>query len=239
MKCCSFQRKDFERHYTNMSSRFYAIGGLDDSNLKQAFLNSLPDPLGNETSKLLATKNLFVTSASLGEVYQNALLALEKFCNTSKFLKQVEKMGKKIGNACLNPSLKIKCKDEKQCNCKSSKKSHFCKHLDREKQLPKNKWKFLKKKKFQGKTSDRCYICKKKGHFPTTILTKPVVLTSSNKFANLQILTFRMWSLSSLLKIPTPQIPYLPSPTPPLMKTRPPTATTALVPIPQTSSMLT
>lgn len=52
-----------------MSSKFNAIGGLDDSNLKQAFLNSLPESLGNETSKILATKNLSVATTSLGEVY--------------------------------------------------------------------------------------------------------------------------------------------------------------------------
>ncbi|KAL6001553.1 hypothetical protein ACLOJK_007291, partial [Asimina triloba] len=27
--------KDLERHYANMSSRYYLLGGLDDTNLKQ------------------------------------------------------------------------------------------------------------------------------------------------------------------------------------------------------------
>ncbi|KAL6000791.1 hypothetical protein ACLOJK_006517, partial [Asimina triloba] len=35
MKCCSFSRKDLEKHYANMSSRYYLLGGLDDTNLKQ------------------------------------------------------------------------------------------------------------------------------------------------------------------------------------------------------------
>lgn len=50
MNCCSFRRKDLEAHYDRMSQRFYLLDGIDDVNLKQAFLNSLPVPLGSETS---------------------------------------------------------------------------------------------------------------------------------------------------------------------------------------------
>jgi len=113
MKCCSFQKSDLEKHYAGMSSRFYAISGIDDANLKQAYLNSMPEPLGNETAKMLATKNLTVATASLGEIYQNSLLALEKFCNTSKFLKQLDTLGKRLGIAC-NNHLSIKCKEKKK-----------------------------------------------------------------------------------------------------------------------------
>lgn len=96
MKCCSFQKKDLEKHYSNMSSRFYAINGIDDTNLKQAYLNSLPDPLGNETAKLLTTKNLSVATASLGELYQNALLALEKFYNNPNFSNRLKPWARKL-----------------------------------------------------------------------------------------------------------------------------------------------
>ncbi|XP_024014520.1 uncharacterized protein LOC112088468 [Eutrema salsugineum] len=50
MRCCSFKRKDLEKHYERMSKRFYVLNGIDDVNLKQAYLNSLPEPLRNETS---------------------------------------------------------------------------------------------------------------------------------------------------------------------------------------------
>lgn len=163
MKCCSFKRKDLERHYSNMSSRFYVINGLDDPNFKQAFLNSLPEPLGNERAKILATKNLSITTASLGEIYQNSLLALEKFCNTSKFLKQIESMGKKIGSACRENNFSIKCKED-HYDCKTSKKAHYQK-IPSSEANPSKRWKFLKKKKFLGKTTDHYFICKKKGHF--------------------------------------------------------------------------
>lgn len=73
-------------------------------------------------------------------------------------------MGKRIGSACKDTTLSIKCKDEKHCDCKMSKKTHFRKHSVAEK--PHHpRWQFLKKKKFRGKTSDCCYICKKKGQF--------------------------------------------------------------------------
>lgn len=124
----------------------------------------MPEPLGNETTKMLSTKNLTVSSASFGELYQNSLLALEKFCNTSKFLKQVDTLGKRLGAACASP-FPIKCTDDKLCDCTLKKKTHFKKYFP--KSLPKSspKWQFLKKKKFKGKTTDRCYIYKRKGHF--------------------------------------------------------------------------
>lgn len=34
MKCCSFQKSDLKKYYAGMSSRFYAINGIDDANLK-------------------------------------------------------------------------------------------------------------------------------------------------------------------------------------------------------------
>lgn len=73
-------------------------------------------------------------------------------------------MGRKIGSACKDNSLSIRCKDEKQCDCKTSKKSYFYKHPSSEK-AKSLRWQFIKKKKFRGKTTDRCFIYKKKGHF--------------------------------------------------------------------------
>lgn len=53
MKCCSFLRKDLERHYDRMPKRFYCINVIDDVNLKQAFLNSFQEPLGAEAQKIM------------------------------------------------------------------------------------------------------------------------------------------------------------------------------------------
>ncbi|GJZ16361.1 hypothetical protein Tco_0552038 [Tanacetum coccineum] len=53
MKCCSFQKKDLEKHYDRMSQRFYCLNGVDDVNLEQVFLNSFPESLGNEAYRAL------------------------------------------------------------------------------------------------------------------------------------------------------------------------------------------
>ncbi|VVB04430.1 unnamed protein product [Arabis nemorensis] len=84
---CSYKRKDLERHYERMSTRFYALNGVDDVSLKQAYLNSLPEPLGNETSRVLSLNNMALNQVSLGEIYQMSLAALKKLCNHQKFFK--------------------------------------------------------------------------------------------------------------------------------------------------------
>ena len=53
MKCCSFERKDLERHFDRMSRQFYTIDEVDDVNIKQTFLNSLPESLGDETLRIM------------------------------------------------------------------------------------------------------------------------------------------------------------------------------------------
>ncbi|VVA99252.1 unnamed protein product [Arabis nemorensis] len=87
-----------------MTKRFYALNGIDDVNLKQAYLNSLPEPLGNETSRVLSLKNMALNQASLGEIYQMSLAALEKLCNHQKFFKQLQEQGKLLRKACDRPS---------------------------------------------------------------------------------------------------------------------------------------
>ncbi|XVF80694.1 hypothetical protein PTKIN_Ptkin15bG0095800 [Pterospermum kingtungense] len=45
LKCCSLHPKDLARHYKKFSELFYLLDGFDDINMKQAFLNSVPDDL--------------------------------------------------------------------------------------------------------------------------------------------------------------------------------------------------
>ncbi|KAJ9562153.1 hypothetical protein OSB04_007313 [Centaurea solstitialis] len=64
----------------------------------------------------------------------------------------------------------IKCKDNSSCECSRKKKSHFKKSHSSKKvfarrNLRKKKWKFIRKKSHKGRTTDRCFICNKKGHF--------------------------------------------------------------------------
>ncbi|GJZ17715.1 hypothetical protein Tco_0553838 [Tanacetum coccineum] len=70
MKCCSFQKKDLEKHYDRMSQRFYCLNGVYDVNLKQVFLNSFPESLGNEAYRALEARNVTIAQTTLGELYQ-------------------------------------------------------------------------------------------------------------------------------------------------------------------------
>ena len=171
MKVCSYRRADLDKHYINMSRRFYMINGIDDVNLKKTYLNSLPDPLGDEAEKLIAARNQHLSDLSLGQIHHISLLAIEKLCNNHKFLQNVEKLGKELGTACNKPYLQIKCQDKHRCDCRSKKKSRSYKVKDLPRKLRHKRakgfrrWKFLKKKGTRRLTTDRCYLCGKKGHF--------------------------------------------------------------------------
>ena len=49
LKCCSLLPKDLDKHYQQFCKHFYILGGIDDVNLKQAFLNSVLPELTNQT----------------------------------------------------------------------------------------------------------------------------------------------------------------------------------------------
>ncbi|KAL2541644.1 putative zinc finger protein [Abeliophyllum distichum] len=46
LKYCSYNPKDLKKHFENAIRRFYLIGGMDDPNIKHAYLESIPQPLG-------------------------------------------------------------------------------------------------------------------------------------------------------------------------------------------------
>ena len=52
-----------------MLKQFYSINGIDDVNIKRTFLNSLPDPLGDETLRMMNLQRITLQQASLGEIY--------------------------------------------------------------------------------------------------------------------------------------------------------------------------
>ncbi|GJR07943.1 putative zinc finger, CCHC-type containing protein [Tanacetum coccineum] len=89
MKCCSFQKKDLEKHYDRI----------------------------NEAYRALEARNVTISQTTLGELYQLILNALEKLCNQKKFLAEFERTGKCLGTACDDKYLQIKCKDKSSCDC--------------------------------------------------------------------------------------------------------------------------
>ena len=78
MECCSFERRDLERHFDRMFRRFYTINGMNDVNIKRTFLNSLSEPLGDGTLRMMNIQIITLNQASLGETYQHMHIALEK-----------------------------------------------------------------------------------------------------------------------------------------------------------------
>ena len=183
MKCYSFEMRDLERHFDRMSRRFYTIDGMDDVNIKRTFLNSLSEPLGDETLRMMNIQRITLNQASLGEIYQHMLIALEKLCNQRKFLSKMEKIHNKLKDSCKRKDLQIKF-HEKGCNGSIKKRTHFRKYSFKKKHyaepkkmfFKKNKWRFLikkkKKKQFRRKTSKVCFVCRKPGHFAKTCLKR-------------------------------------------------------------------
>ena len=78
---------------------------MDDVNAKHTFLNSLPKPLGDETFLLMNLQKITLQQASLGEIYQHVLIALEKLCNQRKFLSEIDKVHSKLKDNCRRKDL--------------------------------------------------------------------------------------------------------------------------------------
>ncbi|GMN57096.1 hypothetical protein TIFTF001_026194 [Ficus carica] len=109
IKCCSIHKKDLEVHFQKMSRRFYLIGGLNDPNLKQAFLSLIPDPLGEETFRLLFTANKKIAETTFGELCQLIMKVIDKMCSQNKFLQEHIKQTNNIDKVCTNKELYTKC----------------------------------------------------------------------------------------------------------------------------------
>ena len=78
---------------------------MDDVNSKRTFLNSLPEPLGDETLRMMNLQKITLQQASLGEIYQHVLIALEKLCNQRKFLSEIDKIHSKLKDNCKRKDL--------------------------------------------------------------------------------------------------------------------------------------
>ena len=116
MQCCSFERRDLEKNFDRMSKRYYSFNDMDDVNAKHTFLNSLPEPLGDETLHMMNLQKITLQQASLREIYQHVLISLEKLCNQRKFLLEIDKIHSKLKYNCKRKDLQIKCYD-KNCAC--------------------------------------------------------------------------------------------------------------------------
>ena len=121
---------------------------------------------------MINLQKITLQQASLGEIYQHVLIALEKLYNQRKFLSKIDKVHSKLKDSCKRKDLQIKCY-EKNCDCPTKRRDHFKKYSlkrrhhtrPRKKFFRKKKWKFIRRKQFKGKTSKVCFMCRRLGHF--------------------------------------------------------------------------
>ncbi|MED6154190.1 hypothetical protein PIB30_109820, partial [Stylosanthes scabra] len=112
-----------------------------------------------------------VPTTSIGEIYQIALAALDKLCETQNMFKQLQKRSQKLKGACNKSYLQIKCKDRDSCDCSNKKKHHFRKssqlfqpksNFPRQK---KGRRRYFKRRSFRSKKTNKCFLCSQTGHF--------------------------------------------------------------------------
>ncbi|KAG8492316.1 hypothetical protein CXB51_009828 [Gossypium anomalum] len=164
-KCCSYTRKDLEKHFKVMTKLFCALGL--NPNLKPVILSSLPNTIQVAVNQALQTQNKEILQITVGELQQEVFVALEDICNRRMIFRDYLHSDKKIDKACNDSHLKYKCpKDDHLCDFRTRKKKHFKKHsfYSRKRKKIKPRWRYLRKKRKTTK-SDHCYICNQKGHF--------------------------------------------------------------------------
>ncbi|KAH9686106.1 hypothetical protein KPL70_014233 [Citrus sinensis] len=167
MKCCSLKRHLLDAHYKRMSILFYKLNGFNEP--------SLPSELQPDLQRKLTATNLSIADISLGKIFQMAMLSLDKICEQKEFFKDLVEDKKPFSKACKKPYLRIECKDEKKCACPTTKKKHFRKHFHI-KSSSRKPFRYFKKKdvsQYRKKKSNRCFICKKRGHFARNCPHKP------------------------------------------------------------------
>ncbi|KAL5835062.1 hypothetical protein ACOSQ4_014559 [Xanthoceras sorbifolium] len=65
MKCCSLKQKDLNFHFKKMSHKYYMLKGLNDENLRQVYINTLPDELQAEIHRHMASTRRDLRKTSL------------------------------------------------------------------------------------------------------------------------------------------------------------------------------
>ncbi|KAH9792703.1 hypothetical protein KPL71_004235 [Citrus sinensis] len=167
LKFCSLKRHLLESHYKRMSILFYKLNGFNEPSLKHVFIGSLPSELQPDLQRQLTATNLSIADISLGKIFQTTMLCLDKICEQKEFFKDLMADKKPFSEACKKPYLQIECKDENKYFCPTKKKKHFQKHFHK-KSSSKKPFRHFKKKdvsQYRKKKHNRCFICKKRGHF--------------------------------------------------------------------------
>ncbi|MED6177164.1 hypothetical protein PIB30_095422, partial [Stylosanthes scabra] len=140
--------------------------------LKHVFTASLPEELQPEIQRTMVALRKEIQTTSIGEIYQIALAALDKLCETQNMFKQLQKRSQKLKGACNKSYLKIKCKDKDSCECNTKKKNHFRKSgqpFQSKSTFPRRRRggrkRYFKRRNFRSKKTNKCFLCGQTGHF--------------------------------------------------------------------------
>ncbi|GJV48318.1 putative zinc finger, CCHC-type containing protein [Tanacetum coccineum] len=163
-----------KKNPTDRSSDEYGLDQCLRSFLIRTISFKMTSFLANEAPVFVITccSKAFSSSFEFSKEFSGCkFLATRQYQLIGKFLAEFERTRKRLGTACEDKYLQIKCKDKSSCDCTHTKKKFHSKRFSSLSGKPwfsrrsSKKWKFIRKKKQRGRTSDRCFICQKKGHF--------------------------------------------------------------------------
>ena len=161
-----------------MSKLFYLLNGANNPALNRVFFASFPAELHTDMDKLLSSTGREFDTFGLGELSNIVLEALTLLCEKHEATERFLKQKKKFTKAC-KTNYEIGCTKHDQCDCKpvtkrSSRRSRHRIQTNARPQSSKRqkKIRYFRAKARSSRKSDRCFLCKKKGHFAKNCPTK-------------------------------------------------------------------
>ncbi|KAE8667738.1 hypothetical protein F3Y22_tig00112383pilonHSYRG00545 [Hibiscus syriacus] len=115
-KCCSYKKKDMEKHFSIMTKLFYALGA--EQSLKHAILASIPELVQNDIHIHLQQQRKDILQLTVGEIQQETFIAVEELCDRKKIIKDYMTGTRELDQACKEKGFTIKCKPSQTCHCK-------------------------------------------------------------------------------------------------------------------------
>jgi hypothetical protein len=190
MKCCSLKPKNIYRHIKRMSERFYVLNGINDPSLKRVFFASFPEELQHDMERLIQSTNRNFDTFGLGELSHIVQEALKIMCEKQAATERFFKQRKTLKQVC-KTNLEIGYKKHDVRDCKPSrflkkKKNKFSSNVVLKTPFVKRSARrhrnirFFRKKFKRARNKDRCYLCKKPGHFARNCPTKKEKSTKMN-----------------------------------------------------------
>ncbi|KAF3452105.1 hypothetical protein FNV43_RR08202 [Rhamnella rubrinervis] len=86
-KCCSLSKKDLNKHYEVMPPLYYLLNGIDEPNIKQVFISSLPNEILSEVQNSIDTTKKDLKNITIGQIHHMALTAVDKQCERQEVMK--------------------------------------------------------------------------------------------------------------------------------------------------------